>query len=59
VILSEKALAVEIVSSKSDQMNVLIPDPTGGPDPVELAIPEQFKTTISKGKLITTSVEHV
>jgi len=59
VILSEKSLAVEIVSSKSDQMNVLIPDPAGGPDPVEIAIPEQFKTTINNGKLVTTSVEHV
>jgi len=59
VILSAAALDVEIVSSKSDQMNVLIPDPTGGPDPVEIAVPEQFKTTISKGKLTTTAVEHV
>jgi len=57
--LSSKGLDVEIVSSKSDQMNVLIPDPAGGQDPIEIAIPEQFKTSVNKGKLVTTTVEHV
>jgi len=57
--LSKDSLAVEIVTSKSDQMNVLIPDPAGGLDPIEIAIPEQFKTTIKDNKLFTSTVEHV
>jgi len=59
VFLSKDALATEIVSSKSDSLNVLIPDPAGGLDPVEIAIPEQFKTVVVNNKLQTTNVEHV
>jgi len=59
VYLSKNGLETEIVSSKSDSMNVLIPDPAGGVDPIEIAIPEQFKTTVAKGKLVTHAVEHV
>jgi len=58
LILSKTGLDVEIVSSKSDSMNVLIPDPSGSPDPLELPIPEQYKTLIKAGKLVTTTVEH-
>jgi len=57
--LSKGGLDVEIVTSKSDSMNVLIPDPTGAPDPIEIAIPEQYKTVIKNNKLITSTVEHV
>jgi adenylyl cyclase-associated protein len=57
--VSKEGLDVEIVSSKSDQMNILIPDPAGGVDPVEIAVPEQFKTLIKNNKLVTTTVEHV
>merc|ERR1712232_1192389 len=57
VILSKDCLDTEIVTSKSDQVNVLIPGPDG--DLVELAVPEQFKTTIDNGKLNTGCVEHV
>jgi len=57
--LSKEGLDVEIVSSKSDAMNILIPDPAGGVDPIEIAVPEQFKTLIKNNKLITTTVEHV
>lgn len=59
VYLSKTGLDTEVVSSKSDSMNVLIPDPAGGPDPVEIAIPEQYKTTVVNGKLSTSAVEHV
>jgi adenylyl cyclase-associated protein len=59
VFLSKDGLGVEIVSSKSDQMNVLIPDPAGGPDPIEIAVPEQYKTFVKDNKLVTTTVEHV
>jgi len=57
--LSKDGLDVEIVSSKSDSMNILIPDPAGGQDPIEIAVPEQYKTLIKNNKLITTTVEHV
>jgi len=57
--LSKDGLNAEIVTSKSDQMNVLIPDPAGGLDPIEMAIPEQFKTLVKNNKLVTTTVEHV
>jgi len=53
--LSKESLEAEIVSSKSDAMNILIP---GDADPIELPIPEQFKSTIKDGKLHTESVEH-
>jgi len=57
--LSATGLDVEVVSSKSDAMNILIPDPAGGQDPIEIAVPEQFKTLVKNGKLITSTVEHV
>ena len=58
IILSKDCLDAEIVTSKSDQVNVLIP---GGPDGdlIEMAVPEQYKTTIVDGKLVTGCVEHV
>lgn len=55
--LSKDSLDVEIVSSKSSEMNVLIPGPTG--EYSEQPIPEQYKTTISGGKtLVTCPVEN-
>jgi len=57
--LSKDGLDTEIVSSKSDQMNILIPDPAGGVDPIEIAVPEQFKTLIKNNKLVTTTYDSV
>jgi len=57
IILSNDCLEAEIVTSKSDQVNVLIPTKDG--DLTEMAIPEQYKTTVNNGKLITECVEHV
>jgi len=54
--LNKESLGVEIVTAKSSEMNVLIPE---GEDFVEQPIPEQFKTTISGGKLTTTATESV
>jgi adenylyl cyclase-associated protein len=56
--LSQDALETEIITSKSDEMNVVLPN---GPDeqPVEIAIPEQYKTVIRDGKLHTEIVAHV
>ncbi|GMT31172.1 hypothetical protein PFISCL1PPCAC_22469, partial [Pristionchus fissidentatus] len=52
VYLSEAARDAEIVTSKSSEMNVLVP---GGPDGdfVEFPVPEQFKTVYKGGKLVT------
>jgi len=56
--LSKTGLDTEIVTSKSDAMNVLIPDPSGSPDPIELPVPEQYKTLVKGSKLVTNTVEH-
>ncbi|XP_058819681.1 adenylyl cyclase-associated protein 1 isoform X2 [Topomyia yanbarensis] len=54
--LSADSLDVEIVSSKSSEMNVMIPKGTSG-DYSEQPIPEQFKTTIKGQSLNTSCVE--
>ncbi|EGC37548.1 hypothetical protein DICPUDRAFT_53913 [Dictyostelium purpureum] len=59
VYLSATSLDTEIVSSKSSEMNVLIPGATPNDDLVEIAIPEQFKTIVRDNKLVTESVSHV
>jgi len=56
--LSKSALDTEIVTSKSSEMNVLIPQ-DGEDDMVEVAIPEQYKTSVSGNKLVTEIVNHV
>ncbi|XP_063239372.1 adenylyl cyclase-associated protein 1 isoform X2 [Bacillus rossius redtenbacheri] len=53
--LSQESLGVEIVSSKSSEMNVMVPKSSG--DYVEQPVPEQYKTTISGTGLITVAVE--
>jgi len=57
--IGKDALDTEIFTSKSDQMNVLIPGATPDDDLVEIAIPEQYHTTIKGGKLITEPNSHV
>jgi len=59
IYLSKDALDTEIVTSKSSEMNVLIPPPKADDDMIEVAIPEQFKTIIKDRKLVTESVAHV
>jgi len=54
--LSKESLGAEIVTSKSDQMNVLLPSDDG--DVVEIPIPEQYKTFVQNGQLITHPLEH-
>lgn len=54
--LSPESLDVEIVSSKSSEMNVLVPKGNG--DYAEYPIPEQFKTVVNnKSGLKTTVIE--
>jgi len=55
---SKEMLNSEIIASKSSAVNVHIPSAKEGDDPIELPVPEQFKTTIVGGKLHTQSVEH-
>ncbi|XP_028619098.1 adenylyl cyclase-associated protein 2 isoform X1 [Grammomys surdaster] len=52
--LSEDALDCEIVSAKSSEMNVLVPQ---GDDYREFPIPEQFKTIWDGSKLVTEPAE--
>lgn len=49
--LSKDSLSVVLVTSKSSEMNVLVPKDDG--DYTELAVAEQFKTTIQGKKLQT------
>ncbi|KAK1132332.1 hypothetical protein K0M31_016440 [Melipona bicolor] len=53
--LSPESLKVEFISSKSSEMNVMIPRENG--DYTEYPIPEQFKTTISPKGLNTIAVD--
>jgi adenylyl cyclase-associated protein len=56
--LSKDCLDAEIYTSKSDEMNVVIPNPKEGEDPIEMPIPEQFLSKVSNFKLHTESVQH-
>ncbi|XP_012521496.1 adenylyl cyclase-associated protein 1 isoform X3 [Monomorium pharaonis] len=53
--LSMESLGVELITSKSSEMNVMVPKANG--DYSEYPVPEQFKTTISKNGLSTTAVD--
>jgi len=55
--LAETSLHTEIVSSKSDSMNVLLPDAVNGFD--EKPIPEQYKTVVKNRALVTEINSHV
>ncbi|XP_044760567.1 adenylyl cyclase-associated protein 1 [Coccinella septempunctata] len=54
IYLSQESLDVEIVSSKSSEMNVLVPKGNG--DYTEYAVPEQYKTTVVPGKGLSTII---
>ncbi|KAI7903386.1 adenylate cyclase associated N terminal-domain-containing protein [Cokeromyces recurvatus] len=56
IYLSKECLDVEILSAKSNSLGVLIPD--NDDEFKELPVPEQFKTTVVDGKLVTTTIEH-
>ena len=55
VYLSPTSLGVEIISAKSTEMNILLPGEGG--EFAEHALPEQFKTLIVNGRLVTTCTE--
>ncbi|GAA5855202.1 hypothetical protein JCM3766R1_003058, partial [Sporobolomyces carnicolor] len=65
VYLSNESVSVtEIVSSKCSALNVSVPSSSSSSSDaeagefVEKAVPEQFKTVVVDGKLVTTVVEH-
>lgn len=55
VYLSKDSLSCEIISAKSSEMNVLVPNQEG--EFTELPVPEQFKTVWDGQKLVTTATE--
>jgi len=57
IYLSKEGLESEIVTSKSSEMNVMFPDPTG--EMIEMAIPEQYKSSVKNHKLVTEIVQNV
>jgi len=59
IFLSSTSLHTEIITSKSDEMNVCLPAENEADDIQELAVPEQFKTVIENRKLKTEAVAHV
>lgn len=54
VYLSSESLDVEVVTSKSSEMNILIPKGDG--DYTECPVPEQYKTTILPNKTLKTVI---
>jgi adenylyl cyclase-associated protein len=67
VFISAPSLAVKVVTSKCSEINILTPANLLNPsltgdeanDYTEMAVPEQFFTTITDGKLVTAPHEHV
>ncbi|KAM3595630.1 uncharacterized protein V6R79_000317 [Siganus canaliculatus] len=55
VYLSQESLECEIVSAKSSEMNILVPNKDG--EFTEMPVPEQFKTVWDGKKLVTTATE--
>uniref|UniRef100_A0A3Q2TM39 Adenylyl cyclase-associated protein n=1 Tax=Fundulus heteroclitus TaxID=8078 RepID=A0A3Q2TM39_FUNHE len=55
VYLSQDSLSCEIISAKSSEMNILVPNKDG--EFTELPVPEQFKTVWDGQKLVTTATE--
>ncbi|XP_035765177.1 adenylyl cyclase-associated protein 1-like [Neolamprologus brichardi] len=55
IYLSKDSLKCEIISAKSSEMNVLVPNKDG--EFTEIPVPEQFKTVWDGSKLVTTATE--
>lgn len=58
IYLSQECMnTVEVITSKTSGLNVSLPTGEGG-DYVEKPVPEQMKTVVRDGKLVTEIVEH-
>lgn len=55
---STASFDTDIITSKSDAINVIMPGRKEGDDPIEVNIPEQFLTKIKDFNLHTESVKH-
>lgn len=59
IYLSKDCLGVEILTAKTSSLNVLVPESDAeDAEFKEVPVPEQLKTTIVNGKLVTSTVEH-
>jgi adenylyl cyclase-associated protein len=58
VYLSKESLEVEILTAKTSALNVSLPSGDEEGMFVEKSLPEQLKTSIKDGKLITAVFEH-
>lgn len=59
VYLSKNCLDVEVLTAKTSAVNILIPENDNeDAEFTELPVPEQLKSTIVDGKVVTTAVEH-
>jgi len=57
IFLSKESIETEIVTSKTSEMNVSFPDPAQD-DMVETPVPEQFKSYVKNGKLVSEIIYH-
>ncbi|KAG9294566.1 hypothetical protein G9A89_008677 [Geosiphon pyriformis] len=58
IFLSPECMDIEILTAKSSSINVNIPGAGQDGDFAERPVPEQVKSTIFNGKLVSTTVEH-
>lgn len=59
VYLSKDCLDVEVLTAKTSALNILMPESAAeDAEFAELPVPEQLKSTIVDGKIVTTAVEH-
>jgi len=58
IFLSKESLETEIVTSKTSEMNVSFPVATAEQDLLETPVPEQFKSYVKNGKLVSEIVYH-
>lgn len=57
--LSKDCLDVEVLTAKTSAVNILVPENSAeDAEFVELPVPEQLKSTIVDGKVVTVAVEH-
>jgi adenylyl cyclase-associated protein len=58
VYLSKESLGVEVFTSKSSSVNVNLPPADEDGDYREAPVPEQFRSFVKDGQLVTEIVEH-
>ena len=56
--LSRKSLGTEIFTSKCTSVNINIPGPTDDDDYTEKPVPEQIKSVVGNGQVVSEIVEH-